>query len=98
MTTNMIACIAALSAGILTGLVACYLLYRAIKEDEVGFDAASLILSIISLLLIVLSLVHWHDDDEYKRIECREYKVEILITTSSKGQVDTTYVIQYKSK
>lgn len=98
MTTNMIACIAVLSAGIIIGLLACYSLYLAIKEGEVGYGAASLILFVGSLLLIVVPLVHWHDDDEYKRIECREYKVETLITTSSKGQVDTTYVIQYKSK
>lgn len=98
MTTNMIACITALSAGIIIGFLACHLLYRATKEDEVGFGVASLILSVISLLLIVSSLVHWHDDDEYKRIECREYGVETIITTSSKGQVDTTYIIQYKSK
>lgn len=93
----MIACITVLSAGILIGLLACYLLYRAIKEDEVGFGAASLILSVGSILLIVLSLVHWHDDNEYKRIECQEYNVETLIITSNKGQVDTTYIIKYKS-
>lgn len=33
-----------------------------------------------------------------KEIKCSEYTVETIITTSSKGQVDTTYVIQYKSK
>lgn len=72
--------------------------YALFKED---YDKAVIIFEcLIVSLAILLFLIIWGDDlvkeiKYEKEIECKEYKVETVVTT--KGDIsDTTYVIKYK--
>lgn len=72
--------------------------YSLFKED---YDKAVIIFEcLIANLAIFIFLIIWGDDlvkeiKYEKEIECKEYKVETIITTKSDIS-DTTYVIKYK--
>ena len=96
MTANMIACISFLSVGILLALFAIYNIIRMFVEEDEEYRIIPVMLSTaVSFICIITPIIHWHDDDEYKTIECSEYKVE-TITTYSDTETSTTYKIYYK--
>ena len=73
-----------------------FIYYGVLEENAIG------LLSIPAFGFAVISIVAGmkllYPKDAVQEIKCSEYSVETIITTSSKGQVDTTYVIQYKTK
>jgi len=84
--------------GIFLVLAAFHCLYEVCVEDDVESISPFFVLFVFGGVLVILSIFCWKFSDEYKEIKCSEYSVETIVTSSSKGQVDTTYVIQYKSK
>lgn len=73
-----------------------FIYYGVREENAIG------LLSIPTIGFAVISITAGvnllNPKDAIQEIKCSEYSVETIITTSSKGQVDTTYVIQYKIK
>lgn len=84
--------------GIFFVLASFHFLYEFCTEDDDNSVAPFFLLFVIGGVLVILSIFCWEFSNEYNEIKCSEYEVETIITTSSKGQVDTTYIIQYKPK
>ena len=73
-----------------------FVYYGVMEENAIG------LLSIpafgFAVIFIVAGVNLLISKDDVRKIKCSEYSVETIIITSSKGRVDTTYVIQYKPK
>lgn len=94
----MIACIVCLSIGVMLAVCAIFHLVKMIcNRDEEYRVIPIMFCGVLSAICITSSLIHWHDDDEYKIIECAEYRVEKIVTYSNETQ-STTYKIYFKSK
>jgi hypothetical protein len=74
---------------------AIYSAYRMIAKDEEYMIIPGVIFSMFGLVFILVSLIHWNDDEEYKSLDCTEYIIETNIKYSGE-QIDTTYTIRYK--
>lgn len=95
MSGNLIACIICLILGI--GMVgfAIYSGYRMIAKDEDYMVIPASFFSMIGLVLVLVSVIHWNDDKEYKTIDCSGYYIDTNVKYSRNGQVDTIYTIHY---
>lgn len=47
-------------------------------------------------MFIILSIVHWNDDKEYKVIECTSYKIEVITIQTNDSITEERYKIYYK--